>query len=325
VKPGLADASTCSRPCDVRIGIVSWNTATLLDQSLQALPEAIGDFRAEVVVVDNASTDGSAEVAAAHPGVIVIRNQTNVGYAKAMNQALGGTQARTLIALNPDTVPPPRSLATLVRRLQADPCVALVAPRLINPDGSTQHSVYRFPSPAVAAVVSFVPPRWQRGSIGQRFWLEGASPHNFSTDIDWAIGAVHVLRAEALVDRQPYDERWFMYVEDLELCWWLARRGWRRRFENDVAVVHIGNASGAQAWGDRRTERWVEATYDWYERDRGSLAVRMWAFVNTIGLLAILGRAALRGRLTEMAPLRRIWRHHARVLLRGARPPTRPT
>jgi GT2 family glycosyltransferase len=308
----------------VRVGIVSWNTAWLLDRCLGALPDALGGLPAEIVAVDNASTDGCADVAESHAGVTVIRNSVNVGYARAMNQALCSTEAPTLIALNPDTVPPPGSLATLIKRLEADPELALVAPRLVNPDGSTQHSVYRFPSPAVAAAVCFIPPRWQRGRIGQRYWLEGASPHDVATDVDWVIGAVHVLRADALAGRQPYDERWFMYVEDLELCWWLARHGWRRRFEPEVTVTHVGNASGAQAWGDQRTGRWVDATYDWYQRDRGGLAVRTWALVNTVGVIGLIGRGVLRRRRSEVNALRDVLPNHARVVVLGARPPSTP-
>jgi GT2 family glycosyltransferase len=307
------------------VGIVSWNTADLLDRCLAALPKALGSLRAEVVVVDNASADASADVAASHPDVRVIRNRVNVGYARAMNQALSGTGAPSLIALNPDTEAPPGSLATLVERLGDHPDVALVVPRLANADGSTQHSVYRFPSPVVAAAVCFVPPRWQRGRIGQRLWLEGVSPHDTTTDIDWAIGAVHVLRAAALAGRLPYDERWFMYVEDIELCWWLATRGWRRRFEADVTVPHIGNAAGDRAWGQNRTGRWIDATYDWYARDRGRLAVRAWALINTLGVLLHVGLGVLRRRDRGVAAgLWRVLPNHARVVVLGARPPAGP-
>ncbi|MGI8751463.1 MAG: glycosyltransferase [Acidimicrobiales bacterium] len=267
----------------VRIGIVSWNTAGLLRRCLDALPAAVGHHRSQVVVVDNASTDDSVAAARSFPHVRVIANPTNVGYARAMNQALDGTGAPVLIALNPDTEPPPGSLATLVDRLLADDGLGLIAPRLVNENQTHQHSAYRFPSPMVAAAVCFLPPRLHRGAIGRRLWLEGSGAPRRSTDVDWVVGAVHVLRASALRRKQPYDERWFMYVEDLELCWWLAQHGWRRRIETDVLVPHVGNAAGAQAWGADRGRRWLEATYDWYGRDRGLGARRVLAAINTTG------------------------------------------
>ena len=277
----------------VRVGIVTWNTAELLDRCLTALPAALAGLDAEVVVVDNDSADGSAEVAARAPLVRLVRNPTNVGYARAMNQALAGTDAQVLIALNPDTEPPPGSLSLLVERLLSEPDLGLVAPRLVGAHGHLQHSVYRFPSPAVTAAVCLVPPRWQRSWIGRRFWLEGSAPHDRSTDVDWSIGAVHVIRAAALDGRLPYDERWFMYVEDIELCWWLAQHGWRRRLEADVTITHVGNASGAQAWGASRPARYYAATYDWYARDRGAGAARRWALSNTLGVTLCLGLRGL--------------------------------
>ena len=269
----------------VRIGIVSWNTAELLDRCLAALPAALADLDADVVVVDNASSDASAEVAARHRAVTVLSNETNVGYAKAMNQALRhGRAADVLVALNPDTEPPPGSLAALVDRLVADPTVGLVVPRLLEVDGREQHSVYRFPSPLVTAIVSFLPAFVLRSGLGRRFWLEGWSDHRRREDVDWAIGAVHAVRAAALAGAEPYDERWFMYAEDLELCWRLTRAGWRVRLEGDIGVPHVGNAAGAQAWGNERTVRWMVPTYEWYALARGDSAARSWARTNLAAL-----------------------------------------
>lgn len=275
---------------DVRVGIVSWNTAALLDRCLAALPAALQGLDAEIVVVDNASSDDSASVAARH-GVDVRRNTENVGYARGMNAALAGADAPFLIALNPDTAPPPGSLASLVEDLRQRPDAGVVVPRLAGVDGTLQHSVYRFPSLRVAAAVAMLPTRWHRGPVGRRFWLEGGAPHDGSGEVDWAIGAVHCMRAVA-VGTPPYRERWFMYVEDLDLCWRLRSGGWSVWFDAGVVVPHVGNASGVQAWGDDRTLRWLDATYDWYSLVHGRLAVRLWAAVNAIGMAAKAAWAA---------------------------------
>lgn len=278
------------------------------------------------MVVDNASSDQSADVAGSHPDVKVVRNKENVGYARAMNQALRreaeGSEPEVLIALNPDAVAPPGSLRLLVDRLLEDPSLGLVVPRLEFPDGTVQHSVYRFPSPSVSAMASFVPLRWQQNLVGPDWWLEGASTFDRRCDIDWAIGAVHVLRPEAVDPSHPYSERWFMYVEDLDLCWQMAHAGWRRRLEGDVVVVHKGNAAGSQAWGPKRTERWLTATYDWYELARGRIGVRVWALVNLAGVGFRLAGSVVRrllGRptLDWERDLARSLPIHARVLARG--------
>ena len=309
----------------VRVGIVAWNSAALLERCLAALPAALAGLDAEVVVVDNASPDASAEVAATHHEVRVVCNPTNVGYARAMNQALAGGRAEVLIALNPDTLPPPGSLATLVERLMVDPAVALVAPTLVDLDGTPQWSARRFPSLTVAAAACLLPNRWHGGRVGRRLGLELAGQPSVPTDVDWAIGAVHVIRAAALAGRSPYDERWFMYVEDTELCWWLARRGWRRRFEADIAVPHVGNASGATAWGDDYIGRCHDATYDWYQRDRGRGGVRALAVIHALRVASRAGIGALARRPPDhLDALRRELPHHLRTILHGAPPPAGP-
>lgn len=273
---------------------MSWNTAALLGRCLAALPAALEGLDVSVVVVDNASADSSADVAAA-AGVEVKRNDRNVGYARAMNQALAGAEADVLIALNPDTEPPPGSLAALADRLLAAPDVGLVAPRLVNFDGSLQHSAYTFPSPLQAAAVSFLPAPARRGRIGRRLWLEGAAPHDRPADVEWVIGAVHVLRAEALPDPDhPYSERWFMYVEDLDLCWRLDRDGWKRRLEAGISVPHVGGASAVQARPDSARRRWTPLSYDWYAETHGTAAMRLWALVNMFGTGWLAASAALR-------------------------------
>ena len=309
-----------------RIGIVSWNTAELLDVCLKSLPAALAGVDAEIVVVDNDSSDGSADVARRHARVEVIRNPTNVGYAAAMNQALRGVDSGfgpdALVALNPDTVVPPEGLTRLLETLEAHPSVGLVVPKLVNPDGTTQHSVYRFPSVALSAVGGIVPVGLQRARLADSWWLEVGANHDHASDIDWAIGAVHVLRASAVDLDAPYNERWFMYVEDLDLCWQLNREGWRRRLEPSVAVVHVGNASGSQAWGGGRTAKWLLATYDWYRMRRGEAATRLWAAANIVGVLTRLGGAVFRVALSRpIEPWRRdlgqVLSLHLRVLLLG--------
>ena len=296
---------------DVCIGIVSWNTADLLDRCLAAVPAAVGDLDAEVVVVDNASTDASAAVARRHPFATVIVNAENVGYARAMNQALAGSDAPVLLALNPDTEAPPGSLAALVAELDERPGTGLVVPRLLNRDGSTQHSVYRFPSAAVAAAVGFTPRRLQARGLGRRMWLEGFAPHDEAGAVDWAIGAVHAIRATALDGQPPYSERWFMYVEDLELCWRLHQRGWEVRLCPEVTVPHVGNAAGAQAWGSTRETRYWLATYDFLRSARGPWRTRGLATVN---VLAVLLHAAANAAGSLIPGSRR---HPRRAVARG--------
>lgn len=313
----------------IRIGIVSWNVAEFLDRCLASLPAALDGLDADIVVVDNASDDPSAQVAASAPGVTLVRAPSNLGYARAMNRALAG-DADVLVALNPDTAPPPGSLRTLVEVLAGEPGTALVGPRLVDLAGDPQQNAHRFPSTRLAAVSGLVPPFLQRGALARRWWLHGASDRRDRVDVDWLTGAVHVVRASALAGAHPYRERWFMYAEDLDLCWRLREEGWRVRYVGDVTVPHVGNAAGAQAFGPLRTVLWWQATYRWYAERHGRWATRSYAAINLAASLlraaARLSRALVGGGRPALRSARSVLRtvpvHAAASLLGDVRAPT---
>ncbi|HLT17128.1 MAG TPA: glycosyltransferase [Acidimicrobiales bacterium] len=320
------DVTSLDRPV-LRVGIVSWNTAPLLDRCLAALPAALDGVPAEVVVVDNDSADDSAAVAARH-GVEVAVNPENRGYAVAMNQALAGSAAPLLLALNPDTEPPPGSLRRLVDAAGAHPGAGVVVPRLVGPDGRHQPSAYRVPGALVPLVAALSTRRLRQSRLGQRLLLESGVPHR-GGPVGWAIGAVHLVRAAALGGEAPYDERSFMYAEDLDLCWRLADRGWPTVLVADVTIPHVGNAAGAQAWGDERSLRYWTATYDVIARRRSRGRARVVAAGCAVAAAASLARmragAALGrphpDRAQAAAVRRRELALHATMARRGALPP----
>jgi GT2 family glycosyltransferase len=309
------------------VGIVSWNTAAHLDACLSALPAALGDVAAEVVVVDNASADESVAVARRRD-VRVIVNDRNLGYAVAMNQALAGPPVRWLLALNPDTVPGPGSLQALVTMAEAHPDAGVIVPRLVDALGRPQPSAHRFPG-ALAPVVAALSSRSVRQSrVGRRLLLDGSGPHR-SGPVDWAIGAVHLIRSSALDGEAPYSERSFMYAEDLDLCWRLHQRGAPTVLAGEVTIPHIGNVAGEQAWGDGRSARFWIATYDVVAQRRSPWAARWTALGGAVAALIAIVRSSLRGLVrrqpAEVRPLVSIRRRelavHARVAIRGPLPP----
>jgi len=303
---------------DVRVGIVSWETAALLNRCLEALPAALGSLAAEVVVVDNASSDESVRVARAR-GATVVANSYNVGFGRAMNVALAGSSAPFLIALNPDTEPRPHSLERLVQRLRDEPRLGLVAPKLLNVDGSVQPSVHRFPSIKLAVVMGLVPYALRRGAVGRHFWLDGFADYGRRQLIDWAKGAVHVIRRSALADPDhAYSERTFIYGEDRELCWELHRAGWDISFEPEWEVVHVGGAAAQRAFGDAIYARKLAVDYDWYRSKRGATQAKLWAAANMLGLGSKLAvaRAAWPEDDPRLRRNRQLLRLHARQLAR---------
>jgi N-acetylglucosaminyl-diphospho-decaprenol L-rhamnosyltransferase len=328
--------ATASYP-EVRVGIVSWNTEALLDRCLASLPGALGTLRAEVVVVDNASTDKSAEVARSYPGVTVVVRATNAGYAVAMNEALEGSVAPVLLALNPDTELPVGAVARLVADLGQHTEAGLVVPALVGGDGRPQRSVYPYPGVVAALEVGFVPSGLRRRGAARR-----RDGHGGDLGRRWAIGAVHCIRAAALAGEAPYSERWFIYGEDIELCWRLRRAGWQVRELPAVTVVHHGNAAGRQRWGEgaELELRSLPNIYEWLWTERSAALGRATAAVNVGGLVAkglALRLASVVGsggsgarRAQRAAELERLRRYHGGVLRHGPRyveaevPPTGP-
>ena len=199
----------------------------------------------ELVVVDNASTDGSIEaLREAYPGVRVVRSGGNLGYARAANLGIAATDAPVVAVLNPDTVLGPGVARALVARFATDSKLGAAGPRLHNPDGSVYPSARRIPSLVDAVghgLLFFV---WRDNPFTGRYRETGADPAR-PRDVDWVSGAAIWLRRAALDDIGGWDERYFMYVEDVDLCWRLCRAGWGVAYEPAGTVEHLLGLSTA--------------------------------------------------------------------------------
>lgn len=305
-----------SRTPDVRLGIVSYGTPEDLETCLQSVPAAISGLHAEVVVFDNGSVSGHDSAVAQRFPVRLMRCASNVGYPRAMNQALADTSAPFLIALNPDTLPRPGSLTHLVEKLDREADIGLVGPRLVGVEGHLQHSAYAFPSPAVSLATGFVPPRYRGRWFGERFWLEGHARLHGPSDVDWILGAVHAIRRAAVRRQRVYSERSFMYAEDMELCAHLRRSGCRVVFDPSTEVMHVGNVSGERSFGAQREFRWLDANYDWFVADHGEAAARRWATANVAGLLAKRGMLSMSSNREHRQYVSALMSFHARRILR---------
>jgi N-acetylglucosaminyl-diphospho-decaprenol L-rhamnosyltransferase len=199
----------------------------------------------ELVVIDNASSDDSlAELRQAHPAVRVVQAGANLGYARAANLGIAATGAPVVAVLNPDTLLAPGAGSALVARFAADPELAAAGPQLHNPDGSVYPSARQVPSIVDAVghgLLFFV---WRDNPFTRRYRETDADPGR-PRDVDWVSGAAIWLRRAALDDVGGWDERYFMYVEDVDLCWRLRRAGWRVAYEPAGTVEHLLGVSTA--------------------------------------------------------------------------------
>ncbi|HXN63111.1 MAG TPA: glycosyltransferase [Acidimicrobiales bacterium] len=237
----------------VDVGVVTWNSARLSVDALRRLVESDQGCELRVLVHDNASSDGTAAaIAEALPTVEVVSCPENLGFARAVNRLLARSDAPWFFMLNSDAWPEAGAIGTLVRRAEQNPRAAAVAPLLLRPDGSVEHSTHPFPSLATAALDAAGGRRWLPRPLLEHLSLEGAWHLDRERQIDWAVGAALLLRRSAVDDIGGLDERFFMYVEDLEWCWRARRAGWEVRFEPTAEVRHVGGVSGKRRFGDSR-------------------------------------------------------------------------
>lgn len=220
--------------------VVNWNTGHLLKECLESVYLDLPDSKAvELFVVDNASTDGSADEAVRNfPGVTLIRNKANPGFAAANNQAIERCTGEYILLLNPDTRVHSGALITLVRFLSEHPEIGAAGPRLLNPDGSLQHSCSAAPSLHREFLRLFhlggIRPD---GYYPMETWPD--APHQ----VDVLKGACIIARRGALEQVGGFDTDYFMYTEEVDLCLKFRRAGWTIWWMPQAKVTHYGGQS----------------------------------------------------------------------------------
>ncbi len=224
--------------------IVNWNTRAMLKACLEALLVSAQGMDVDVWVVDNASQDGSPEmVKSDFPQVHLIENMENVGFARANNQAAKACQGEYLLLLNSDAFLDPGALKIMLEAMLDAPEVGVIACQLLNEDRSLQRSCYSFPTLAT--------------ELWQTLWLDRAFPNsrvfgrylmsywpmNETRDVDVVMGACMLVRRSALDQPDLFDETFFMYSEEVDLCYRLKRGGWKVRYIPNARAVHLWGGS----------------------------------------------------------------------------------
>lgn len=242
---------------ELSIIIVNWNGGELLRSCLRSIAAAPPSVSYDIIIVDNASSDDSvawlrsAAVSALLPEIAVhiVENADNAGFAKANNQAIAQSQAPNLFLLNPDTEVTSGAIDTLLAALQSDARIGACGPRLLNTDGSLQHSVWRNPTTAWEIIVTGLGlwrllPRRLRGEL----LLGGHWDHATRRIVPTLFGAAIMAKRKMIEAVGGLDERFHMYGEDDEWCLRITRAGWQLLFEPAASVKHHGGQFSLQRW-----------------------------------------------------------------------------
>ena len=245
--PFPAPTTEIPPPFDLSILIISFNTRDLLRDCLASVLLEAASLSAEIIVVDNASRDGSADmVAREFPHITLLRSDTNLGFGAANNLAIHQAQGRFLVLLNSDAFFAPGALALALRHMEQTPACALGGCRLISPDGSSQPSSRCFHSLLTDAfVLTGLAARFPRSRLFGRFDRTWAD-ENLPAQVDWVPGAFSIIRPEALRKVGLFDPGFFLYYEEVDLCRRLKGAGLQIWYWPDIVVTHIGGASSRQ-------------------------------------------------------------------------------
>jgi N-acetylglucosaminyl-diphospho-decaprenol L-rhamnosyltransferase len=291
----------------VAVAVVSTNLRELLAATLRSLEPEARAGRAEVWVVDTASSDGSPEmVREEFPWVSLIASEENLGYGPAINRVVERTESEWIAPANEDIELEPGALERMLACAGEHPQAAVIAPRLVLPDGTAQHSVHAFPTVVRTALwasgIEHLSPR-----LAERLCAFGAWDPDRAREVPWAIATFLLVRRSAFEAVGGFEDAHWMHAEDLDLSWRLARAGWRTRYEPAAIVHHVGSAATKQAFGEELEPRWWAATYRFLAERRGLAVAWTVAALNLLGALVRMPFAGRerRGRLRTWARIHR--------------------
>jgi N-acetylglucosaminyl-diphospho-decaprenol L-rhamnosyltransferase len=239
---------------DLSVIIVSTDEAGFLRPCLCALRSGLTHLEVEVLVVDNACQDDTVRVAReAFPEATIVTAAVRGGFARSNNLAMCMATGRHLLLLNPDTEVRPGALAALVRYLDDHPQVGIAGARLLNPDGTLQHSCRTYPS--IAASFSrwlpWCPEPVRRRAVSEYLMLTW--DHATDDPVDWVIGACLCARQAAVAQVGMLDESFFLYYEDTDWCYRMWEQGWEVRYVPEAVVMHHYQRAGGRGLSGRAT------------------------------------------------------------------------
>ena len=258
-----------ARTGDLDVVIVSYESSHLIGACLDSIEAARGGLDLTVTVADNASTDGTvALVRDRHDSTRVIEMGSNTGFSTANNRAIASGSARHVLVLNPDTVVTPGALETLVAFADAQPAAGVVAPRLLNADGSLQLTARSFPTPAAAVFGRRSPvTRWfPHNRWSSRFLVERDHTGGEPFTVDWVSGAAMLVPRAVVESVGAFDEDFFLFWEDADWCRRISLAGHEVWCVPWAVVVHDEGGTRAHGWTPRTIRHFHTGAYRYWTK-----------------------------------------------------------
>lgn len=278
-----------SRPADLSIVTVNWKVADLVGELLGSIQANRDDLAIEIYVVDNDSGDAIESVVAKFRAqsdipTTLIRNDRNLGFAKANNLAIRRCSGRVVALLNPDTRVTKGALSRIIEWMATRPDVGIVGPKLLNPDGSVQPSVRRFPGLLDQSMILLkLHHLWPSAPPFKRYMAEGFD-YEQEQDVDQLMGAALFIRRRVFEGIGLLDERFFIWFEEVDFCKRAKQAGWGVVYFPSAAVIHHGGKSFAQAMTFKKQRYFTASMATYFKKHRGVLTLLILAVPMLIGL-----------------------------------------
>ncbi len=240
------------------ISIVSYNSLDYLKECLDSIYKNPPGTSYEVVVVDNASIDGTPGfIKKNYPRAALISNHKNVGFAAANNQAIKSTRSEYILLINSDCQVYPKSIDRLLEFISGNPEIGIAGPKIMNSDGSIQPSCRNFPSFFNAAAHTLLVNIYPDNPFSKKYKLMDVS-RDKPFKVDWVSGSAMIIRRAALDDTGLLDENYFMYVEDLDICYRMKQADWKVYYLPGSEILHhIGGSGGGSIRSSLRMQKSV--------------------------------------------------------------------
>jgi len=251
---------------ELSIVIISYNTKELLEACLSRLSEARLSMKHEIYVVDNNSSDGSADLVTNYfPHIQLIVNSSNVGFAGAVNIAFSKSTGKFVLVLNPDVEVSTNSVEILLSSFKIRPNAGLIAPKLLNHDGSLQYSCRAdYTLGTFLFRRTFLRRLFPEHLIIRRHLMMDWD-HATSRQVDWVLGAAFMLRRKACPDKCVMDDNFFLYFEDVDLCLRLRKSGWQVIYDPGAVMIHRHQRASARSVWNRamfeHSRSWIKFSW----------------------------------------------------------------
>lgn len=266
---------------DCSIIIVNWNTCALLEQCLNSIFSSCGEFAIQIIVVDNASSDGSQEmVLKTFPKIRLMRMKSNLGFAAANNIGIQASQGKFVFLVNSDIIILPKCIERLLKFMENNPDVGMAGPRILNPDGSLQPSTRTFPSLRTSLFRALALDRlFQSSSFFSadfmKYW-----DHKTIRNVDILSGCFWILRREALDTVGLLDEDFYFYSEDVDWCKRFHENRWKVVFYPEAEAIHTGGGSSSKD-PLRCYKNMLDAQCHYWLKHHGRFKTALWTTIRS--------------------------------------------